>query len=172
MKFLRALIRSALIVGLLFAGALDSPFAGTTQKNNNQPQNNTQNSGKIQQNQSYKNASQNPASNNKNKVKISKSEINRSSDKISNGHALEKHVYNNQIGNKPFHDIGVNNQKSFRNHINNVMERPSESKNLNGLRSAFWHQQSGTVVIRNLDASDHGTAFRPPDGKDYFDRLR
>ncbi|WP_255825840.1 hypothetical protein [Amycolatopsis sp. GM8] len=33
-------------------------------------------------------------------------------------------------------------------------------------RSAYW--KDGTVVIRNPNAVDGGTAFRPTNGYDYF----
>ena len=60
---------------------------------------------------------------------------------ISDGHAFSKHV--------------INNYTSF--------------KELSNGRSAYWHEASGTVVIRNPKVKDGGTAFQPKDGRKYFD---
>jgi len=37
-------------------------------------------------------------------------------------------------------------------------------------REAFWHRDSGTVIIRNPYAPDGGTAFQPQEGFNYFDK--
>jgi hypothetical protein len=45
--------------------------------------------------------------------------------------------------------------------VTNGIMRP-----LSNGRSAYW--RGGTVVIRNPNAVDGGTAFRPTNGHDYF----
>lgn len=44
-----------------------------------------------------------------------------------------------------------------------------ESKELAGDRIAWWENKTGTVVIFNPNKKDCGTAFRPDDGKAYYD---
>jgi filamentous hemagglutinin len=39
-------------------------------------------------------------------------------------------------------------------------------------RLAYWNDQEQTVVIVNPHDPDGGTAFRPDDGKAYFDDLK
>jgi filamentous hemagglutinin len=52
------------------------------------------------------------------------------------------------------------------------MNNPSAFRELRNGRSAFWDDATGTVVIRNPSAVDGGTAFRPTNGRAYFDGLR
>ena len=91
--------------------------------------------------------------------------------KISSGHAFKKHVKATFRNNKPFKDIGVNSQAAFAKHIENVIRAPTAIKTLDRSRKAYWHRPSGTVVIHNPKADDGGTAFRPGNGKEYFDGL-
>lgn len=78
---------------------------------------------------------------------------------ISGGHAFGKHVV--QGGEFP----GITTRSQFAQHIEDVVSngimRPLERG-----RTAYW--QNGTVVIRNPNAVDGGTAFRPKNGYDYF----
>ena len=87
---------------------------------------------------------------------------------IAGGHALEKHVL--QQG--EFTGLGIRTRTQFAQHIENVVKNPTSSKQLSNGRSAYWDQSTGTVVIRNPKASDGGTAFRPLNGRAYFDNLR
>ena len=52
------------------------------------------------------------------------------------------------------------------------MGNPRAVRNLSNGRVAYWDNASGTVVIRNPGAIDGGTAFKPTQGKIYFDNLR
>lgn len=63
-------------------------------------------------------------------------------------------------------------KEQFAQHIENVVKNPTSTKELTNGRSAYWDQSSGTVVIRNPKAADGGTAFRPTNGRAYFDNLR
>lgn len=59
----------------------------------------------------------------------------------------------------------------FAGHVENVINRASEVRNLSNGRTAYWDSSTGTVVIRNPRAVDGGTAFRPTQGRTYFDNL-
>ncbi|WP_176473211.1 contact-dependent inhibition effector 16S rRNA endonuclease [Enterobacter cloacae] len=87
---------------------------------------------------------------------------------IAGGHAFEKHVL--QQG--EFTGLGIRTRAQFAQHIENVVKNPTSTKELSNGRSAYWDQSTGTVVIRNPKASDGGTAFRPVNGRAYFDNLR
>ncbi|WP_305038496.1 MULTISPECIES: hemagglutinin repeat-containing protein [unclassified Enterobacter cloacae complex] len=87
---------------------------------------------------------------------------------IAGGHAFEKHVL--QQG--EFTGLGIRTRSQFAQHIENVVKNPTSTKELSNGRSAYWDQSTGTVVIRNPKASDGGTAFRPVNGRAYFDNLR
>ena len=87
---------------------------------------------------------------------------------ISNGHAFDKHV----IKKNEFTDLGIKTREQFARHIENVVNNPTSVKELSGGRSAYWDQSTGTVVIRNPKPGDGGTAFRPTNGRAYFDNFR
>jgi hypothetical protein len=62
---------------------------------------------------------------------------------------------------------GTNEDKErFVSIINNTLENPTRSKQLEGGRTAFLDEKTGTIVIRNPSKAPHGdpdegTAFRP-----------
>lgn len=87
---------------------------------------------------------------------------------IADGHAFEKHV----IEQNEFADLGIKTKEQFAQHIENVVKNPTSLKELSGGRAAYWDQSTGTVVIRNPKPGDGGTAFRPVNGRAYFDSLR
>lgn len=87
---------------------------------------------------------------------------------IAGGHAFEKHVLNQG----EFKGLGIRTRDQFANHIEDVINNPTASRQLSGGRSAYWQDSTGTVVIRNPRAADGGTAFQPPGGRSYFDALR
>lgn len=89
-------------------------------------------------------------------------------EEIATGHAFQKHV----IEKGEFADLGITTQSQFARHIENSVINNTASKQLSGGREAFWHEPTQTVVIRNPKAADGGTAFRPTDGKAFFDKLR
>lgn len=80
-------------------------------------------------------------------------------DEISEGHAFEKHV----IEQDEF--PGVTTRRQFAEMIEDAVMK-GESRFLTGGRTAYWCD--GTLVIRNPGAEDGGTAFRPANGYDYF----
>ncbi|MDM9580199.1 polymorphic toxin-type HINT domain-containing protein [Nostoc sp. GT001] len=80
---------------------------------------------------------------------------------ISRGHA-----FNDHIG-----DFDFDTPDDFARHIDNIINNPSNVKNLERGRTAYWDNQSGTVIIIDPGDIDGGTAFRPDRGKAYFDNL-
>ena len=55
--------------------------------------------------------------------------------------------------------------------IQTVLQAPSAERKLEGGRTAFWHDQSATIVIINPADADGGTAFRPDAGWMYFESV-
>jgi len=86
---------------------------------------------------------------------------------IANGHAFEKHV----LQQAEFGGLGIRTRAQFQSHIENVMTNPSATRTLNRNRTAYWDGRTGTVVIRDPNSVDLGTAFRPTNGRAYFDGL-
>ena len=80
-------------------------------------------------------------------------------DKISAGHAFNKHVI--ERGEFP----GVTTREQFASMIKDAVIK-GESRTLSAGRTAYW--SDGTVVIRDPRTADGGTTFRPTDGYDYF----
>ena len=83
--------------------------------------------------------------------------------RIAKGHAWSKHK-----GEFP----EFSTEAEFAQHIDEIMVNPSASKNLAKGRKAFWDNESKAVVIRDPNSPDLGTAFKPKDGKAYFDNLK
>lgn len=50
--------------------------------------------------------------------------------------------------------------------------KTSEIKRLSLLRSAYWDESTGTIVIHDMSHPDQGTVFRPKAGRAYFDALK
>ena len=65
----------------------------------------------------------------------------------------------------------IRSRDDFAHFLENIIEHPGAEKNLSNGRKAYWDYKSETVVIVNPHDPDLGTAFRPHDGKSYFDRL-
>jgi len=82
---------------------------------------------------------------------------------IAKGHAWSKHK-----GEFP----EFLNDAEFAQHIDQIMAKPSASKNLAKGRTAFWDDKTKTIVIRDPSSPDLGTAFKPRDGQAYFDNLK
>ncbi|WP_157025719.1 hypothetical protein [Paraburkholderia heleia] len=88
-------------------------------------------------------------------------------EQIANGHAFDKHVVEqDEFGSS------IATKDHFAKQIENVLNNPSATKQLSNGRSAYWDDSTGMVVIQNPNATDGGTAFKPKNGKAYFDNLR
>jgi RHS repeat-associated protein len=81
---------------------------------------------------------------------------------IANGHAWAKHQ-----GEFPGWSQG-----DFEGAIKETMQGPDEMKSLSNGRTAYWNSKQNMVVIEDPANVDSGTAFRPTNGKAYFDGLR
>ncbi len=87
---------------------------------------------------------------------------------IAGGHAFEKHIINRG----EFRGF-IRTRTQFSEHIENVLNNPTKAKQLRNNRTGYWHQETGTVVVRNPMAIDGGTAFQPNKGITYYqERLR
>jgi hypothetical protein len=83
--------------------------------------------------------------------------------RIAQGHAWAKHG-------GEFPEFA--NEAAFAQHIAQVMSNPSASKPLAKGRHAYWDDGSKTVVFRDDNSPDLGTAFKPKAGRAYFDNLK
>jgi hypothetical protein len=85
-------------------------------------------------------------------------------EKIAKGHAWGKHVVK-----KGEFDGIVSDEKEFKELVERIISKPSESKSLENGRTAYWDDATGSVVIANPNDKDGGTCFRPGSGKEYYD---
>ena len=91
---------------------------------------------------------------------------------ISEGHAYNKHVLGiNNVYGKEYGTL-FESRGQFGEYIKNVLSSPSDMKNLSSGRAAFWDNRLGSVVIFDPKNIDLGTAFRPQEGKQFFDKLK
>jgi hypothetical protein len=84
--------------------------------------------------------------------------------------AIAKHSYG-----KHKEDQGefsnVYNELELNRHVKNIIKEHKEWKPLSKGRTAYWDDESGTVVIHNPNEEDRGTVHQPKDGKKYYDGL-
>jgi hypothetical protein len=85
---------------------------------------------------------------------------------IAAGHAYKKHVL--EQDEFPW----IEGREEFRDFIAGIMRKPTAWRPLENGRSAYWDGKTGTIVIHNPRDPDGGTAFRPPDGKARYNRLK
>ncbi|WP_146214820.1 hypothetical protein [Loktanella sp. PT4BL] len=77
--------------------------------------------------------------------------------KIAGGHGFEKHVL--QQG--EFAGLGFRTRDQYAAHIENVLNNPISVRYTSDGRSFHLQESTGTVVVRNPNAPDGGTAFQP-----------
>jgi filamentous hemagglutinin len=87
-------------------------------------------------------------------------------EQIGAGHAFEKHVVSGE-----FDDLGITNVKQFQDHIEDVLNNPSDIRYARDGRTFFVHEETRTVVVHNPAAPDGGTAFRPDDWNTFIGSL-
>ena len=97
---------------------------------------------------------------------------------IARGHAYAKHVTHGAefrrgrvIAGLPYPLPSVVSKALFAERIAAAM-RDGVDKPLANRRHAYWQPSTGTVVITNRNAKDCGTAFRPNNGRRYYESLR
>jgi hypothetical protein len=94
--------------------------------------------------------------------------------KIANGHAWTEHS-SEYVAGRVMAGLAmpaspaINSIATFRTHILSALAS-STNKALSGGRKAWWLASTGTFVVFNPSDADCGTAFRPTDGKAYYDR--
>jgi filamentous hemagglutinin len=81
---------------------------------------------------------------------------------IASGHGWAKHQ-----GEFPGWDQG-----KYEDTVRETMQQPDEVRTLSNNRTAYWNAKENMVVIENPADPDGGTAFRPMNGKAYFDELK
>ena len=83
-------------------------------------------------------------------------------------HAFEKHVLNQG----EFPDF-IRTIKQFEDHVAKVTSDPaSVRRSLSGNRTAYWHGDTGSLVIVNGNNPSKSTMFQPKTGRAYFDSLK
>ena len=96
--------------------------------------------------------------------------------KIAHGHSFTKHsaefVQGVIIGGLAFPDPTIPSADDFAGFLTKILDNPTVSRSLSSKRTAHWDARTGTVIIYNPLPEDCGTAFRPDDGKAYFDGLK
>ena len=85
-------------------------------------------------------------------------------EEIASGHAFQKHV----LEQGEFTGLGIRTRQQFSTHVENVLENPSSVRFASDGRSFYLQESTGTVVIRNPNAPDGGTAFQPQNWDDYI----
>jgi|GEM_PF-5548539 len=86
-------------------------------------------------------------------------------EKISDGHAYEKHV--EKKGEFP----DIESREDFKKHIEDVMNNPDDFKQLRNGREAYWDDETETIVISDPNNPDGGTAYRAYEGKQSYEKL-
>ncbi|MFZ3052920.1 MAG: excalibur calcium-binding domain-containing protein [Sulfuricurvum sp.] len=95
--------------------------------------------------------------------------------KIAHGHAWTNHssefVEKKRIANLEMPESRkISNPEEFQNHINTIMTTKT-LKIIPGNRKVYWDDNTGTIVFYDPYSNDCGTAFRPNDGKEYYERV-
>ncbi len=86
--------------------------------------------------------------------------------RIAHGHAFEKHVLDQDQLPRILTPV------QFATEIQRIMDNPSTSKRLARGRQAYWHEETGTVIMIDPHTIDGGTAFKPASGKTYYEHLK
>lgn len=84
-----------------------------------------------------------------------------SAEQIANGHGFEKHKDEFP---------GVETPKDLEEIIIEVIEHPSDVRELERGRTAYYDAETNTVVITDPASPDGGTIFKPDLGSTYFEK--
>jgi hypothetical protein len=84
---------------------------------------------------------------------------------IAYGHAWSDHQHDSWI------PLGISSQQELAELIDNIMISGESKEGRNG-RIAYWDEDSGVIVIENPNEWDRGTAYRPSDGRNDFDKFK
>ncbi|MDF7670682.1 hypothetical protein PT276_05645 [Orbaceae bacterium ESL0721] len=97
-----------------------------------------------------------PLSGAENSINSSKLNSQLTSEEIANGHAFDKHV----IQQGEFNSLGIRTRQQFKNHVENVINNPTDTRYYSDGRIVYLDSNTHTVVIRNPNKGE-STAFRP-----------
>jgi len=89
------------------------------------------------------------------------------SQQIAGGHGFEKHVL--QQG--EFAGLGIRTRAQYAAHIESVLNNPSSVRYTADGRSFHLQRSTRTVVVRDRNSQDGGTAFQPREWDEYVSRL-
>lgn len=81
--------------------------------------------------------------------------------KIAEGHAFDKHG----------DEFDVDSESELAETVKETIEDATHSTNLENGRSAYYDEETNTLVIIDPSSPDGGTVFKPVDGIDKFDEL-
>ena len=86
--------------------------------------------------------------------------------KIGGGHAFDKHI-------GEFGELGISDKSAFSRFIEKIVSsaQGQDIRYLAQGRIAYWDDLSKTIVIYDPSSGDLGTAFRPQNGRAYFENL-
>jgi hypothetical protein len=95
--------------------------------------------------------------------------------KIAHGHAWTNHgsefSEKKRIANiKMPETLKIGNPEEFQNHVTTIITTKTP-KIIPGNRKVYWDDNTGTIVFYDPYSNDCGTAFRPNDGKEYYERV-
>jgi RHS repeat-associated protein len=81
---------------------------------------------------------------------------------IANGHAFEKHAG----------EFGAETPEQLEQAVKDALENATEARELSNGRTAYYDEDTNTVVIVDPSSPDGGTIFKPSGGKEYFNGLQ
>jgi filamentous hemagglutinin len=81
---------------------------------------------------------------------------------IANGHAFEKHAG----------EFGAETPEEFEQSIKGALENATKARELSNGRTAYYDEETNTVVIVDPSSPDGGTIFKPSGGEEYFNGLQ
>jgi filamentous hemagglutinin len=80
---------------------------------------------------------------------------------IANGHAFEKHAS----------EFGADTPEELEQAVKDALENATESRELSNGRTAYYDEETNTLVITDPSSPDGGTVFKPETGEPYFEKL-
>ena len=95
------------------------------------------------------------------KIELKNQEIKKISNIIAQTHAFEKHAS----------EFGFCHIDEMTSHIEQVIKKPTLKKKISFGRTAYWDDETQSVVIINKSSSCKGTTFVPKKGIKYFQGL-
>lgn len=82
--------------------------------------------------------------------------------RIASGHAWAEHRSEFAF---------VSDATAFASFIESILATPDAERMLARGRAAYWHSESGTIVLLSPSDPDGGTCFKPGEGTRYFESI-